>query len=267
MSDVSEAKKEVFKKYNQCPCFRNCYLQHESEQYIEISKLSAYKKIKSYERLVKLLCESIPLKDIDNIAKAALDINFSEEKIAELCYKVVIEDLSGSHSSSTIEEIRREIIKKTMHSFTDCIISKISADILNHIEEEMQRKMDPNLFRDILLFSAETLFTGAFCILFVLLLPFAALYFQIYEDRVKREPALTVNSSSWRRNVANEIYDNVSKNKEKILKQISSPFEQRCKLTKEHLKNVADQLKDYRRRINPINLNTGKFLQCKINVF
>lgn len=259
LSDVFEAKTEVYKKYNKCPCSGNCYLQHESEQYIDISKLSAHKKIKSYEHLVELLCASIPLKYIENIAKEALDINFSEEKIAELCNKVVIDDLSGSPPSSTIEEIKLEIIKKTMQSFTDYLISEISANILNHIEKEMQHKMDPDLFRDILLFSAEALFKGTLLLLILLALPFAALYYHISKDLGKKELALTVNSSSWRRDVATEIYNNVSENKEKLLKQISSHFKQRCETTIEHLKIVADQLKHYRRRIYPTNLTTSKF--------
>lgn len=267
LSDVSEAKTEVYKKYNQCPCFGNCYLQHESEQYIDISKLSAHTKIKSYEHRVELLCESIPLKYIENIAKDALDINFSKEKIAELCNKVVIEDFSGSQPSSTIDDIKCEIIKKTMQSFTDCLISKISADILNHIEKEMKHKMDPDLFRDILLFSAEALFKGTLLLLRALTIPFAALIYHISKDLGKKELALTVNSSSWRRNVATEIYNEISEKKENILDQISSPFKQRCETTKEHLKIVADQLKHDRRRIYPTNLTTSKFWHVELFFF
>lgn len=57
---------------------------------------------------------SILLKYIENIVKEVLDINFFEEKIVELCNKVVIDDLSGSLLSFIIEEIKFEIIKKIM---------------------------------------------------------------------------------------------------------------------------------------------------------
>lgn len=69
--------------------------------------------------------------------------------------------------------------------------------------------------------------------------------------------AVDVNSFQWRKNVANEIYENLSRNKEKVIKDISSNIKQRCKETVDQLRSVSSQLEDFKRRINLIDQDKG----------
>lgn len=62
--------------------------------------------------------------------------------------------------------------------------------------------------------------------------------------------AVNVNSRSWRKDVANEIFEMVDKNKEKLLKELSSNIRNRCIITADHLQIIVDQLEQLRRSIH-----------------
>lgn len=61
--------------------------------------------------------------------------------------------------------------------------------------------------------------------------------------------AQDVNSRSWRDGVAMEIFTEVSNNRNAIIRELSSHLWQTFNVTSDHLKTVAENLEDYRRRV------------------
>lgn len=62
--------------------------------------------------------------------------------------------------------------------------------------------------------------------------------------------AVNVNSEAWRRDVATEIYENVSEHRQEIVQEVTSNMLRRCKITKDELDNTVEILETFQRRID-----------------
>lgn len=68
-----------------------------------------------------------------------------------------------------------------------------------------------------------------------------------------------VNSQSWRRNVAKEIYELMDKNTKKLITNVSLDITRRFRITVDHLK-LANQLENFESRIYLYDQNTRNVL-------
>lgn len=73
--------------------------------------------------------------------------------------------------------------------------------------------------------------------------------------------SVDVNSRDWRKKVATQIFEKVNENRRKTLEDISSNIKERCEITTDQLKSVCDQLEDFRKRIDVVDLKKCKFIQ------
>lgn len=259
--NIFEAEQKVYQKYKQYIKKDTIFLQHVDKNYVEIVKSSGHKKIVSYKRVIESIKESIPLHSIEHIVRDAVSRALSKENITQLCNEAVIEESGNARSDpyycrsgSTIKRLRKELIAKTLDSVSEYLGSEISAEIQKHIESEIRSKFDPSLFQfDFGLASmvlVETLSFGAIALVTALINPFAGLLVAVVGGLVTYFTAVNVNSPSWRRNVANEIYEKISENKQTVLKELSSNIKKRCEVTADHLTKVIRQLEDFLRRIH-----------------
>lgn len=69
-----------------------------------------------------------------------------------------------------------------------------------------------------------------------------------------------VNSQSWRRNVAKEIYELMDKNTKKLITNVSLDITRRFRITVDHLKLIANQLENFESRIYLYDQNTRNVL-------
>lgn len=255
---VLETKKKVYQKYKQFFNFERFHLQHESEQYTEVAKLSAHQKVVSYKQFVESVRDSIPLSNIEDIVKTAVNRALSKESITELCFDAVIQESGNTYSdpyvcrsSSTVNRIKKELMKKTVDSVSEHLGSEICTEIQKHIEKEMQSKFkfDPVLIKTFLDFSSLA-FVGVITLIASLLNPILGILLAILSVLGTLFFAVDVNSRSWRRNVASDIYKQVDKNKEKVLKELSSNIRNRCRITVDQLRIIAELLEDFRSHIH-----------------
>lgn len=241
-----------------------------SEQCVEIAKLSAHRKIVSYKHVIESIRESIPLHSIENIVRDAVNRTLSKENITQLCNDAVIEESGNSRSDpyycrsgSTIKRLKKELVKKTLDSVSQYLGSEISVEIQKHIESELRGKFDPSSFVfDFGLASLvllETFSFGALALVAGLINPLAGLLVAFVGGLVTFFTAVNVNDPSWRRNVANEIYEKVSENKQKVIKELTSDIKKRCEVTADHLTRVIRQLEDHIRRIHLIDQKAREY--------
>lgn len=259
---VLQAKKKAYQKYKQYVNFERFYLHHESEEYTEVAKLSAHRKVVSYKEFVESVRDSIPLQHIENIVKDAVNRALSKESITELCFDVVIQESGNINSNpyycrsgSTLNKLKEELIRKTVDSVSKYLGSEICNEIQRHIETEIQSRLsiDTDLIYTVLNFSKGVLFlevilTAISYMMFLVVGGFSA-FLSVVGTPIF---AVNVNSQSWRIDVANEIYQQVYKNKEKVVTKLSSNIRTRCKITADHLKMIADLLEEF---ISSIHLN------------
>lgn len=255
---VLETKKKVYQKYKQFFNFERFHLQHESEQYTEVAKLSAHQKVVSYKQFVESVRDSIPLSNIEDIVKTAVNRALSKESITELCFDAVIQESGNTYSdpyvcrsSSTVNRIQKELMKKTVDSVSEHLGSEICTEIQKHIEKEMQSKFkfDPVLIKTFFDFSS-LVFVGWITLITSLLNPILGILLAILYVLGTLFYGVDVNSRSWRRNVASDIYKQVDKNKEKVLKELSSNIRNRCRITVDQLRIIAELLEDFRSHIH-----------------
>lgn len=255
---VLQGKKKVYQKYKRYFNFERFYLQHESEQYTEVAKLSAHHKVVSYKQFIESVRDSIPLQNIGNIVKAAVNRALSKESITELCFDAVIQE-SGNinsdpyvcRSSSTVNRLKQELMNKTVESVSKYLGTEICSEIQRHIETEIQRKfrIGTDSISTVLNFSSLILLETVLTVIASILNPLLGTLFAFISVVGTLLLAVNVNSRSWRRDVANEIYKHVDENKEKVLKELSKNIRIRCRITMDHLKIIADRLEEFRSSI------------------
>lgn len=274
--NIIEAKEIVYKKYKHLFHSENFYVQHASEEYDEVSKLSGHRKVTVYTQVVESLRESIPLDEIENIVNTAANHNFSKENITSVCFDAVIQE-SGSTDSDpyycrsflTVGRLKRELVEKTLKSVERSLKSNVSSEILHHIEREFRQKLDLGQLYFTFIFPILIIDSTVAGIAFIgswwynstagMIISAVGIGVRIGSTFLF---TVNVNSRSWRRGVATEIHDNLSKNKEKIFKEISLNIKKKCSETIDQLKNVSRQLEDFTRRINLIEQHAGELTFC-----
>lgn len=266
---VIEAKKRVYKEYKLLLSTELHYIQHVSEEYDNISKLSAHQKVMSYKKLVDSIRKSIPLEDIENIIKRSADRALSKENITQLCFDAVIQDSGDANSdpyycrsSLTINRLKRELVEQTLQAVTESLGSEISGEIQRHIASEVRGRFDPGELRwelNLKLFLFESAVVSVVALIAGAFNPLVGLVVAVVGFIFTFMISVDVNSRAWRRNVADQIHDKMAENREKVLKEISSNVKKRCIATADHLKSLYEQLENFRRRIDVVNLHTCKF--------
>lgn len=271
---VLQAKKKAYQKYKQYFNFERFYFHHESEEYTEVAKLSAYRKVVSYKQFVESVRDSIPLQNIEKIVKDAVNRALSKESITKLCFDTVIQESGNTNSdpyycrsSSTVNKIKEELMRKTVDSVSRYLASEICNEIQRHIQTELI------LFQSRLSNDTVSIYTKVFfleamvtCIAF-LLNPVLGALFALTRVVGTFVFAVNVNSRTWRRDVANEIYKQVDKNKEKLLTELSSNIRTRCKITADHLKMIADLLEEFTSSIHLNEQDTREFFFFSSSLF
>lgn len=256
---VLETKKKVYQKYKELYDIQSFYLHHESEQYTEVAKLSAHQKVVSYKQFVESVRDSIPLENIEEIVKVVVNRALSKESITELCFDTVIQESGNTKSdpyycqlNSTLKRLKKELANETVHSVRKHLVSEICAKIQRHIKTEIQSKqnIDPALIQPFSNLSS-----------LIRLGRLAAVIASIFNRRLGIIVALItivgsllvpvdVNSRSWRRDVANEIYKQIDENKKNLLRELTSDIRKSCIITVNHLNIIVGLLEDFRSRIH-----------------
>lgn len=256
---VLETKKKVYQKYKEFYDIQRFYLHHESEQYTEVAKLSAHQKVVSYKQFVESVRDSIPLENIEDIVKVAFNRALSKESITELCFDAVIQESGNTNSdpyycrlNSTVKRLEEELVSKTLQSVGKHLGSEICAEIQRHIETEIQSKqnIDPALIQPFLNSTSLILLEAIATLLATLINPLLGAIIALFSIVGSFVVAVDVNSRSWRRGVANEIYKQMDKNKEKVLREVTPNIRRGFEITVNHLKIIVGLLEDFRSRIH-----------------
>lgn len=267
--NVIEAKEIVYNEYKHRFHSEKFYVQHASEDYDEISKLSGHQKITIYMQLVESLQESIPLGEIENIVNRAGSRTLSKENITRVCFDAVIQESGNTGSDPyycrsffTVRRLKRELVDKTLESVRQSLGSDVSREIQHHIARELRERFDTSqLFFTFIIpiFIFDSMIFGIAIIAAYWINPIAGVIISAVGIGATFLFAVNVNSPSWRGDVATEIHDNLTKNKEKVLKEITSNIKKRCTETINQLSDVYRQLEDFQREIDLIDQDTGEF--------
>lgn len=260
MQNISETKKRVYQEYEEYFRKETFYLQHVSEQFVEIAKLSAHRKIVSYKHVIESIRDGIPLHSVENIVKDAVNRSLSEEIIKQLCNDAVIAEIGNAqsypyncHSSATVRRLKSELVTKTMNLVYDHLRSGISAEIQKHIESKIKSKFDSSLFHSCFDLSSLEVIDPFVIEVLARFLPYIHPVAVLVMGVNLLETlflGVNVNSPSWRGEVANDIYIQVSGKKQAVIKELTPAVKKSCEVTADHLTRVIRQLESCISRIH-----------------
>lgn len=204
------------------------------------------------KQYVEKVRAGIPLDNIDDIVKTSIDRTLTEERIKEMCCNTYIDGVGTANDDPyfvrfflTLNRIRGEIRQKTIEKMKERLQSELCSEITRYINLGLKSKFD------LLTVSlALSQLSGMVIVLIASLLnPIVGVVVAVYTGVFFMIKGQDVNYRLWREKIAMEIFDEISKQRVQISKKLSSHLWTIFHETSDNLKNVAEYLEDYKRRI------------------
>lgn len=249
-------------------------LQHEYEDLDEIAKKSANAKVSLFQRTIHSLLESIPSEKLANIVSKAAKDYLTKLEFREICYNEFISDrenvgtvFSNSYVCRfflTVRRIKRTLVTNALRTICKLLGFKICKDIMHDIELAMGTMHVSEDKRQLRIDISDTFITTLTVEMTSFLIPlcdpinsaiFAAGSF--FESLFY---SIDVNSSTWRRKVADETYMMVSKHHKDIVKKVLLLVENMCKKTTEDLKYVSRSLQKWKEKTECMDMIECKYI-------
>lgn len=271
---VIEAKLSAYHKFKPHIDSEDIFILHEFEEFDEIAKLSAQKKITWLYEELENLSGKIP-HDLEEIINKAEGKSLTKENIRDICYFVDLNDDDGNrigtvyssaylcYSVFTVKKLKGVLVRETLNGIGNSLGSEICNGILQHIESNVKSSL-VNGFADLKMELSEKLYYSVKDIvitaIFFIFSTWIGLIFTVSMIVVTLVWPENINSESWRQKVADEIYEKVKENKSAILENFKPHIESRCQKTSQDLKDVAQKVFDLQKEIHLVNQK-----QCEYN--
>lgn len=258
--NVSETKDKVYQKYKQYIDSGTFRLQHVSEKYVEVAKLSAHQKIVFFKEHVESVRRSFPLHAIEVIVHEAANRALTNENIKDVCRHAYISGIgninSGSYTTRSIFTLNRitvELKDRTKESITKHFGDEICSEIRNRIRLEPESKLRLDLIQKAINL-ASTIVLGTMLLVMIFIVnPLGGVFAVTAAGFLTLLNGQDVNSKTWRDTIAEEIYKEVSNRQNAIENEISSLLKQKLNVASNDLNTVAKKLEEFRRRIDSIH--------------
>lgn len=267
-----QAKLVVYKTYQSKIKSENIYLHHDYDDYDEISKMSAKQKLLLFRRTVDVLSESIPRQEIPNIIEQAAIRALTSQNIRQLCFDAFIKDDGKNvgtvahepyrcYSMLTVRRLKENLADETLQKIGESLGSEICIGILEYIQTKVKAKLRSDLIS--LRFELSPKIYASFTLLvssvFLLIFnPLLGLLLAAGTFFATLWWSVDVNSTEWRKQVADEIYDKVIEKRRTILEKIQPEIESLCQKASTDLNRVSKNIRVLEEGIKIIPLD-----QCK----
>lgn len=262
--NVIDAKCSVYKKYDNNIDLESVHLQHEFEEYDEVFKSCAHKRIIQFRKLLEKYMKSILKLNIKTIIEEAANKALSREKITQLCYNSVIRGYGNvdslpnkCYNQRTVDELKDELVETTIRSVSSSLGSELCNGILRHIEKEIKSTVNVAFTIPLHLFDRMEFDS----LILSLLNSVFGIARSIVTSIVTFWQGVDVNSRSWRIEIATKIHQMILESKPKVLKELTSDITPRCRATEAHLKLILEKLEDIRERLQLTDQTTSRCLR------
>lgn len=275
-----DAKLRVYRKYKDDIDANEIFLLHAYENYDEIAKSIAYKKVSLFRKLVRDSINIFSTESLESVVSKAIEISFTEEHITRLCFEVVIKykgDDVGSvnsgpyncYSTDTVQAIKYILAKETLMETAKSLGSGICKEVLENIKNLIQSKLSDELrttipISDEIYAEMERRIRIALVDFFGYIPDFiirlVALVENIINFLVNVLNPVNVNSASWRSAVASEIYYKIIRKKQTITDQLLREIEKLCWNTKQDLEFIDRRLNKFTADVFPKDKKKRKYI-------
>lgn len=260
--NVVDAKLTVFLNYESYLKKETIYIHHELEHPKKVIEFSAYEQAKSLGTIMQLISESVPVNSLGPILQAATDRVLSKDTIIRLCNNVFLEDQNldvGPTYYETVKWLKRQLVIETLNDTAKNLGSEISRGILNHIQFTMTTILDEKKSKLQIEIPGTLFTTVAVMACNIISDIFDDIFtYNMFPVGVASVQPVDVNSRYWRRDVADQIYDQIVLNKTDCLRQIRSENDKICRQTIRELIKMSTTINDFKRSIGHIEQKTCK---------
>lgn len=251
---VIEAKHSVYREFQSDIASEKIYLQHVIEDYDEIAKVSAWKKLSWFTDMVELIIDEFPFAQLSEILSEAANLVFNKKNITGLCLSVHInDDKKQARSTDDTKQFRTILVKDTIQKIGEALGDQIFSNILQSyiikVEERFRLHSDVRI-SDLLPKSLIFIVVSTFNLMFSSWASFPAT-----EDML-----CDVNSEGCRREIAREIYELVCESKEIILLRLLEQIKPMSETTIMELHSLSTSLRKIENELQITDPKEGRCL-------
>lgn len=257
--NVVDAKLAVYREYANKIDLKKTYIHHSFDEFDDIFKFCAGRKLSSYYDRVKSLKRTLARDAHHEVVTEAFSLCVTQDKVREIC---CVEDIHGialgsgpykCRWQSNVKSLKQDLVDKTLRKISKSLGSEISRgiyrNISNAIEDtlevefsDLQRRLSIDVFPHIELTFTEFLveiFQGISDIIVAIREYLVTIIFPV-----------DINTREWRRQVADDIFDQVSKNCPKVIDKMVDNMLNTFYPTVRDLKGMKKKIKTTIRRLD-----------------
>lgn len=262
---VVDAKLKVYKKYREIIDKYDIHLQHAYEEFDEIAKLLALRRVSECCNLVKdmFMVQHLSNRELKQITDFAIN-TLTQDDIIRLCYEVHIEyknKLVGTvqngtyncYSTFTVRSIKHILAKETL----EITAKRLGSAICRGIHQYNDSRIKKTLFQElgiIRLQISDDIYHQIENTMIVALIAFfdtlSGVITDIITFIVRIFHPVDVNSKEWRAKVAEEIYQKILENRQEIAAHVFEAIRNLDSAEKADLKVIRSKLDGFLLKIS-----------------
>lgn len=239
------------------------YIHHALENAEYVINVLEYQQVNSLGGAIEPIPENFSI-SIEPIMQDATDKILSRESIRQMCYDIFLwdkniaigttEDASYScRSIFTVRRLKEHLEERTLHEIAKTFRSEICRGILKHFECSSPTNLEQN-FSDLKIKISDELFEKiSSVVVFIVVVafnnPLLGIIVAVTTLVGTFIRSINVNSTNWRAQIADGIYDIIVKNKTNILSNIEGQVKNMCWPALQELNEVSDSVTGFKRRL------------------
>lgn len=250
-------------------------MQHIYEDFDEIAKLSAYKKISYYRNFVREMIDTFSTYNLDRVIIKSMDRVLTRENIRRVCFEVVVRHDNNyvgtventaynCRYSGTVTRIKEILTEETLCDTARKLGSEICTGILMHIESVVQTTLSAELgniksdMSNIVFGEIDAIISATvvkiFRTIYGVIISVTTFLITIFRP-------VDVNSEEWRSRVADEVYINILKKRDFLRDSILDNLTTFCLKTREDFKFITSELEEFQTRVIPEDQKQCKYIR------
>lgn len=255
------------------------YLQHIYEDFDEIAKLSAYKKISFYINFVRGMIYSFFTYNLKRVINKSMDRVLTRANIRRVCFEVVVRydnnyvgtvenSAYNCRYSGTVTRIKKILTEEILCDTARKLGSEICKGILMRIESVVQTTLSAELgkiksdmssifFAEIDAIISETV-VKILRKKYGVIISETPFFITIFRP-------VDVNSEEWRSQVADEVYFNILEKGDFLRDYILDNLKNLCRKTRKDFEFITSELEEFQKRVIPEDQKQCKYIRYSLN--
>lgn len=250
-------------------------MQHIYEDFDEIAKLSAHKKISFYRNFVGKMINTFSTYNLGIVIIESMSSVLTKANIRRVCFEVVVRydhnyvgtvenNAYNCRYSGTVTRIKEILTEATLRDTARKLGSEICKGISMHIESVVQSTLSKEFgnmksdMSDFIVREIDAIISATvvriFRTIYGVIISVTTFFITIFRP-------VDVNSEEWRSQVADEVYFNIWKKGDFLRDSILDNLTNLCAKTREDFEFITSELEKFQKRVIPEDQKQCKYIR------